>query len=231
MVFTDRRGGVSQAPYESLNLGDHVGDHADAVAENRHRVARTLGLVGPDHWVWLRQVHGATVHDVGGAPVPTGAPAEADAAVTGLGGVPLVVLTADCAPIAIADDRAVGVIHAGWRGLEAGVVAAAVAALRRIGHGPVRAVVGPCIRAADYEFGRADLDRLVARFGPAVEGRTTGGCAALDLAAGIRAALAEAGVADVDDVGASTAGDPATWFSHRREGVTGRQALVVVKDA
>ncbi|MFM8303881.1 MAG: polyphenol oxidase family protein [Actinomycetota bacterium] len=230
MVFTDRRGGVSGAPYDTLNLGDHVGDLPGAVAENRHRVARDLGLVPPDHWAWLRQVHGAGVHHVGATPAPAAPPVEADAAVTTLGGVPLVVLTADCAPVAIADDVAVGVVHAGWRGLQAGVVAAAVGALRRIGAGAVRAVVGPCIRAADYEFGRVDLDRLVARFGPTVEGRTSGGHPALEVAAGVRVALAEVGVTDVTDLGAGTAGDPTTWFSHRRDGRTGRQGLVVVKD-
>jgi copper oxidase (laccase) domain-containing protein len=170
------------------------------------------------------------VHRVEAEPVPGALPVEADGAVTRLDGVPLVVLTADCAPIAIADDLAVGVVHAGWKGLETGVVAAAVAALREIGRGPVRAVVGPCIRAAHYEFGRADLDRLVARFGPDLEGRTAAGRPALDVAAGVRIAFAEVGVTDVVDPGTCTAADPARWFSHRRDGTTGRQAVVVVQE-
>lgn len=230
MVFTDRTGGVSVAPYASLNLGDHVGDAPDAVAENRDRAARALGPVPASRWAWLSQVHGTTVHRVEAEPVAGAPPAEADAAVTRLDGVPLVVLTADCAPIAIADDTAVGVVHAGWQGLETGVVAAAVAALREIGRGPVRAVVGPCIRPAHYEFGPADLDRLVARFGPAVAGRTATGRPALDVAAGVRAAFAEVGVVDVVDTGICTASDPDRWFSYRRDGTTGRQAVVVVKE-
>jgi YfiH family protein len=217
-------------PYASCNLGDHVGDDPAAVAENRRRVARAHGLASPRRWAWLHQVHHRTVRRVEAAPAPGDPPAEADAAVTALVDVPLVVLTADCAPIAIADDVAVGVVHAGWRGLEAGVVAAAVEALRSIGRGPVRAVIGPSIRPDHYEFGRADLDRLVARFGPGVEGRTLGGRPALDVAAGVRVAFAEVGVTDVVDTGACTAAEPDRWFSHRRDGTTGRQAVVVVKE-
>ena len=170
------------------------------------------------------------MHRVEAEPIAGAPPVEADAAVTRLDRVPLVVLTADCAPIAIADDTAVGVVHAGWQGLETGVVAAAVTALREFGRGPVRAVVGPCIRPAHYEFGPADLDRLVGRFGPAVAGRTTAGRPALDLAAGVRAAFAEVGVTDVVDTGICTAADPDRWFSYRRDGTTGRQAVVVVKE-
>jgi YfiH family protein len=162
-------------------------------------------------------------------PPGTAAPS-ADAAVTAVPGVVLVVLTADCAPIAIADEVAVGVVHAGWRGLVAGVVPAAVAALRSVGEGPVRAAIGPCVRPAHYEFGPIDLARLSDRFGPGVEGRTASGAPALDVAAAVRVAFAEVGVDDVDDPGWSTAADPSRWFSHRRDGTTGRQALVVVKD-
>jgi len=220
---------VSAPPYASANLGTHVGDDPAAVAENRARLAAAEGLPDPATWWFLHQVHGPVVVTVA-APFPTGAPVPAaDAAVTAVRAVALVVLTADCAPVAIADDEAVGVVHVGWRGLEAGVVAAAVDALRAIGRGPVRAAIGPCIRPAHYEFGRADLARLAARFGPAVEGRTSAGTPALDVAAGVRAAFAECGVTDVDDTGGCTAAEPDRFFSFRRDGVTGRQGVVVVK--
>jgi YfiH family protein len=211
------------APYATANLAAHVGDAPDAVRENRERLARAHGLVRPDEWVWLEQVHGADVATVTGP----GARPTADAAVTARADVPLVVLTADCAPIAIADDVAVGVVHAGWRGLLAGVVPAAVDALRAIGRGPVRAVIGPCIRAAHYEFGGDDLATVAARLGDGVVGATHDGRPALDLAAGVRAAFAECGVDDVADEGVCTY-DDARYFSHRRDGVTGRQAVVVV---
>jgi copper oxidase (laccase) domain-containing protein len=99
--------------------------------------------------------------------------------------------------------------------------------LREIGSGPVRAYLGPCIRPARYEFGTADLDRLVARFGPNVEGRTHDGRPAFDVPAAVRAALSACGVEDLDDCGVCTAAS-AAHFSYRRDGVTGRQATIVV---
>ena len=201
-----------------------MGDAPDAVRENRARLARAEGLPPPDDWAWLDQVHGAGVATVTGP----GAHPTADAAVTAVPGLPLVVLTADCAPIAIGDDHAVGVIHAGWRGLLAGVVPAAVDALRALGGGEVRAVIGPCIRAQHYEFGADDLAEMSARFGPVVVGETVDGRAALDLARAVRVAFEACGVDAVADDGTCTYADT-RYFSHRRDGVTGRQAVVVVK--
>ena len=222
---SDRRGGVSVPPYDTANMGDLVGDEQQAVDANRALLAEAAGLVEPSRWVWLRQVHGNCVHE---ATEPTsGKPPIADAAVTATPGLPLAVLTADCAPIAIACDDAVGVVHAGHPGLEAGVIEAAVAALREIGSGPVRAYLGPCIRPARYEFGAPDLARLVARFGPSVEGRTHEGRPAFDVPAAVRAALTACEVEDLDDCGVCTAGSMA-HFSYRRDGVTGRQATVVM---
>jgi YfiH family protein len=173
--------------------------------------------------VWLEQVHGG---DVATVAVPGMRP-RADAAVTAVPRVPLVVLTADCAPIALVTDDAIGVVHAGWRGLLAGVVPAAVDALRAIGTGRVQAVIGPCIRPAHYEFGADDLAAVAARFGDGVVGTTVDGSPALDLAAGVRAAFAECGVDDVSDTGECTFAD-SRYFSYRRDGVTGRQAVVAV---
>jgi polyphenol oxidase len=222
---TDRLGGVSRVPYDSCNLGDHVGDDAGAVDANRALVATSAGLVDPTRWVWLRQVHGARVHV---ATVPTELqPPEADAAVTTTRGLPLAVITADCAPVAIACDDAVGIVHAGHRGLELGVIEAAVTALRVIGHGSVRAFLGPCIRADRYEFGADDLARLVARLGPEVEGRTLDGRPALDIPAAVRVALGRCDVTDIADAGTCTAAS-SEYFSYRRDGVTGRQATIVV---
>jgi YfiH family protein len=223
-----REGGVSTSPYDTCNVGDHVGDRPAAVAQNRARVAVEAGLADPAAWVWMRQVHGADVHVASG---PTGAaPPAADAAVTSERGLPLAVLTADCAPLALACDDAVGVVHAGHRGLERGVIPAAVAQLRAIGNGPVRAYLGPCIRPTRYEFGAADLARLVERLGPGVAGRTHDGRPALDIPAAVRASLREAGVDELFDGGACTASSDA-YFSYRRDGVTGRQVTIVLLPA
>jgi purine-nucleoside/S-methyl-5'-thioadenosine phosphorylase / adenosine deaminase len=170
-------------------------------------------------------VHGATVLDADRSP-PAVMP-DGDAAVTTTGGRPLTVLTADCAPVALVTDDALAVVHAGWVGLLAGVVEASVAKVRAAGSGPVRAAVGPCIHAGRYAFGAADLARVSAVYGPGVEGRTDDGELALDLPAGVRAALARAGVTELHDVDVCTAASP-DHFSYRRDGETGRQALVAV---
>jgi YfiH family protein len=184
-------------------------------------------VAAPDDWWWLQQEHGRTTV-VADGPAGRDAPV-ADAAVTTQTGVPLVVLTADCAPIALANDDTVGVVHAGWSGLVHGVVEEAVTKLRALGHGPVQAVLGPCIHAEQYEFGRADLDRVVAALGPDVEGRTVDGRLALDLPAAVRSALHAVDVQAFEDVDVCTAASP-DHFSYRRDGETGRQALVVIRD-
>lgn len=223
--WTKRHGGVSEPPRWSLNLSEGVGDSPAAVAENRRRLAAALGLRRP--WAWLRQVHGADVVAVGEAPPEMWEPPEADAAVTRVAGIPLVVVGADCAMVALACDDAVGVAHTGHAGLLAGVLEAAVESLRRLGSGPVRAYLGPCIHPARYEFGARDLDRVVAHLGPACAATTASGRPALDLPAAVRAALRRAGVDDLEEAGVCTAASP-DLFSHRRDGLTGRQALVVV---
>jgi polyphenol oxidase len=195
------------------------------VRENRDRAARALGLDTPDRWWWLHQVHGATVLDADREPPPV--MPDGDAAVTTTPGRALTVLTADCAPLALVTDGAVAVVHAGWVGLLAGVVEAGVARVRAAGSGPVRAALGPCIHPGRYAFGAADLARVAAAYGPAVEARTDDGQPALDLPACVRAALERAGVTELHDVDVCTAASP-DHFSYRRDGETGRQALVAV---
>jgi len=225
IAFTDRHDGVSLAPYDTANLGFATGDDPAAVAENRRRAAHTVtGAPDARHWAWVRQVHGGRVVDVAGP----GGGGDADALVTTKGDVSLVVLVADCAPIALVAGDAVAAVHCGWRGLTAGVIAAAVHATRERGGAPVRAVIGPCISPARYEFGVEELDQVTHRVGPVVRSRTKAGAPALDLRAGVGAALAAAGVADRTDVDVCTY-ESADHFSHRRDGVTGRQALIVTR--
>ncbi|MGQ0520584.1 MAG: polyphenol oxidase family protein [Actinomycetota bacterium] len=177
---------------------------------------------------WVRQVHGRRVLVAGDEPVLG---EEADALVTASSRAALAVLTADCAPVALASpEGVVGAVHAGWAGVLAGVVGAAVDAMRALGATRVEAALGPCIRAGCYEFGRADLDLLVAALGPSVEGVTAAGRPALDLPGAVKAALAGAGAALVLDTGACTACGAGRHFSYRARGDTQRQAMVVWRE-
>ena len=180
----------------------------------------------PPPGTWLRQVHGAGVVVVDAPGQHAGA--EADAAVTTTPGCTLAVRTADCAPVALLSDGGVGIVHAGWRGLLLGVVEAAVDRLADLGVAPggVRAEVGPCIRAGCYEFGGDGRHDLAARYGDGVLATTVWGTPSLDLVAGVRAALEEAGVASVAVVGGCTACDT-TWYSHRARAEAARQASFV----
>ena len=198
----------------------------DAPAPSAEVVARRRAVLDLP-WTWLRQVHGGEVVVV--RHPADGAGAQADAAVTAVTGAALAIHTADCAPLALAaEEGVVGAVHAGWRGLAAGVVEHAVDAMRQLGATRVHAVLGPCIRVGCYEFGADDLDAVAARLGDEVRGTTDGGAPALDVPAGVRAALRLAGVddADVIDVGVCTACSPAHW-SHRARGEAARQAMVV----
>lgn len=207
---------TSRADGDLGHGGRHVVDPAPEVVARRRAVCDLP-------WTWVRQVHGArvVVVDHPGA----GAREVADAVVTAVPGAAIAVLTADCAPVALVGDGVVGVAHAGWRGLGAGVLEAAVTAMRQLGATEVGAVLGPCIRPECYEFGAFDLDRLAARFGDAVRGTTGDGRPALDLAAGVRVALHRVGVTDVEDPGVCTACSGEHW-SHRARQDTARQGVV-----
>ena len=177
-------------------------------------------------WTWLRQVHGAEVVVVGSPGDQAGA--EADAAVTSHPGAALAVLTADCAPVAMASpEGVVAAAHAGWRGLAAGVLERAADAMRRLGATEIQAALGPCIHAECYEFSAPDLDRVVAVLGDGARGTTARGAPALDLPAAVRAALVRAGVALVHDEHLCTACAADRCFSHRARGEVERQATVV----
>lgn len=151
----------------------------------------------------------------------------ADALVTDCIDTVLGIWVGDCAPVALVSASGrIGGAHAGWRGLEAGVLSATVAALRGRPDEHVDALLGPCIHPCCYEFGPDDLSRMVARFGPGVASTTTAGAPALDVPAAVRAALAEVGVGVVDH-GACTACTPDRWFSHRARGERGRHVMAV----
>ncbi len=224
VVFTDRHGGTSTDPFATLNLARHVGDDPDAVTANQRIVA--AGLDRPDApWVMPHHVHGTTVLAVTDA---TSDGEEADGVATQRAGLLLAALGADCAPIAIANDTACAAIHAGWRGAVQGVVASGVAVVRALGTGPVRAVIGPCVCVAHYEFGAELLEQLAAECGPEVAGLTASGAPAFDLRATLLAQFRRVEVDAVEVLDVCTV-ESLDHYSYRRDGRTGRQAVVVVK--
>ncbi|SCX50238.1 conserved hypothetical protein [Klenkia marina] len=225
-VVTDRRGGRSSSPYDAFNLGDHVGDAPADVAANRERLAREL-RVDPGALVWMQQVHGTGVAVVDGP--QAGSPPQVDALVTATPGLVLCVLVADCVPVLLADPVAgvVAAVHAGREGVRQGVVTAALAAMADLGARPrdVQALLGPAVCGADYEVPRA-MQVQVARVARDAAVRSRTGTPALDLRAGLTQVLRAAGVGQVVQDPRCTVEDR-RLFSHRRDGVTGRQAGVV----
>ncbi len=220
--FTTRAGGVSEGPYASLNLSYAVGDDAEAVDENRRRVEALAGTPV----AYMSQVHGAVVAEVRHAAERP----EADAIVTAEPGLALAVAVADCVPI-LAHDRttgAVAAIHAGRRGVAAGVVAAGIERLATlVGSGAdIEASIGPAICGQCYEVPASMRDE-VAGIVPEAWATTSWGTPSVDLVAAATAQLAAAGVRDVVVAGGCAREDE-ECFSHRRDGTTGRIAGVIV---
>lgn len=222
VVVTGRAGGVSLPPYDQANLASHVGDDPIAVRQNRARLAAAIGA-GPV--TFMQQVHGRDVHAVT-SDSPTEIEA-VDALVTQLAGRPLAVLVADCVPVAVIGARAIGVAHAGRRGVAEGVVAATVAALRNLDEGQLRAVIGPAVCGRCYEVPE-QMQREVVAIAPAADATTRSGTPALDLPAAVEASLRSLGIDSIERSTVCTREDE-RFYSHRRDGVTGRFALVALR--
>ncbi len=225
-VVTTRHGGVSAPPYASFNLAEHVGDRPDAVAANRERLATGVGLPA-QRLVWMDQVHGHTVTVIDGPqlqPVPA-----SDAVVTARPRLAVAVLVADCVPVLLADPvaKVVAAVHAGRVGARAGVLPAALEAMRRLGARieEVEVLLGPSACGQCYEVPDQMQADVQARL-PGSACRTRRGTAGLDLRAGLWRQLAAAGVARVGVDPRCTIEDPAL-YSYRRDGVTGRLAALI----
>ena len=219
---TTRAGGVSAAPYASLNLATHVGDDAVSVATNRARLLTALALPAAPRW--LSQVHGNRCVDA--ATVSDGV--EADAAYTTAAGIVCAVLTADCLPVLLCDRTAtrVAAVHAGWRGLDAGILPRAVQALG-VDAGEVIAWIGPGIGVDAYAVGASLRERFISQ-DPACADcfEPRGDTWHANLAAIAAHQLAGAGVRAISRHAGCTYADP-RFYSYRRDGVTGRFASLI----
>ena len=235
-VCTRRGGGASAAPFDSLNLGDHVGDAPGAVMENRARLRRLARM--PAEPRWLSQVHGTAVADLD---TSTGIPV-ADAAVSARAGTVCAVLTADCLPVLLStvDGSVLGAVHAGWRGLAAGVIEAALGALRArsVPGADIQAWLGPAIGPCHFEVG-SEVRTTFLQQDPAAEEAFAPNAAGrwqCDLYTLARLRLQRQGVADISGGGLCTYDDAANFYSHRRDvqhlglAATGRMASLIWRD-
>jgi hypothetical protein len=228
VTFTTRRGGVSEGPYESLNLGILTDDEPDRVLQNRRIAARMTG-VDNERIAMGWQVHGTDIRDWTGMqpdpgyahPVSGGRDLDRlDGHITRDEGLGLLVLVADCFPVALSDGEQVAMLHCGWRPLAGGILEKALERFER----PPAAAVGPGIGGCCYEVGEEVLEAFAD-----VDGAASGRM--LDLRTVISARLAAAGVNDVQHDDHCTSCEPDLYFSHRRDnGVTGRQAGIIVRD-
>jgi YfiH family protein len=225
VLVTTRAGGRSAPPYDANNLALHVGDDPAAVTANRRRLAGQLGV---DRVRFMQQVHGAAVAiaEPADAEDPAEDVAGADVLVSAAPGVAVAVLVADCVPVALAGESAVAVVHAGRRGIAGGVVVAAVAALGDLGAGRLVATIGPAICGRCYEV-PADMQRDVVAAVPEAEATTDAGTPGLDLPAAVRSQLLVAGV-EVRDQPPICTREDGRFYSYRRDGVTGRFAMVAM---
>lgn len=213
--FFTRRGGVSDPPYDSLNVSTKVGDKERNVVENLGRIRSSMDG-RPSAWTQLRAGDGIV------RTTEAGIAGEADALITSRGGFSLVIAAADCAPVVLVGQRNVGMAHSGWRGTLLGI--AGKTALE-MGDIEMRAYIGPCIRQCCYEVSENLAEKFADRFGSeVVSGRY------LSLPTAIEKNLKEAGIEDVHDLGLCTGCRPDLFFSHRKQGpYTGRNLAAVAR--
>lgn len=222
---TLRTGGVSAVPFDSLNLGDHVGDAPEAVRANRQRVAQALQL--PNEPCWLTQVHGTRVIEAGSWATPP----QADACIARSAGQVCVVMTADCLPVLICsrDGDRVAAAHAGWRGLAGGILESTVSSLGLPGS-QLMAWLGPAIGPQVFEVGDEVRIAFMAKEAAAAQAfkpSYRAGHWLADLYLLARQELARLGVQAVYGGGLCTCSDEARFFSYRREPRTGRMASLI----
>ena len=224
-LSTTRHGGVSEGGYTCLNLGDHVGDEAEAVSANRARLRASV----PAEPLWLRQVHGLSVVDAATCAEAGEAPF-ADASFSRVADVVCTVMTADCLPVLLCDraGTVVAAVHAGWRGLQAGVIEQAVAAMQRPAH-ELLVWLGPAIGPTAFEVGDDVRDAFLGVSAQAAAAFVSlpNGKWLADIYLLARQRLSSLGVDAVSGGDFCTFGEADRFFSFRRDGATGRMASLV----
>jgi YfiH family protein len=214
--FTKRTGGVSHGAFASLNLGTHVGDDLVDVMRNREIIA---GKVGPTQY--MNQVHGDRIALI--EEVTEDAPT-ADALVTGIPGITLAVMVADCIPLLLKSAESVAAVHVGRRGLVNEITRKTLSLMREMGASHITAIIGPAICGSCYEVSE-DVYQEVITLHPFAQSRTPQGTLALDLPAALRSVLSDEGIPILNKFECTV--EKSEYFSYRRDGVTGRQAGLI----
>lgn len=213
-IFTNRLGGVSEAPFDSANLGDHVGDLPASVDENRAMLESQIGMP----IVFMNQVHGDTVVLVeGNSNTPT-----CDALITTERKLAVAVMVADCIPLLLKSDVAVAAVHVGRKGLMNGIARKTIDAMRDLGAEAIHSYIGPNICGGCYEVGDDIFKEVTTKY-PASDSSGRTGKATLDLVAGLKTDLKDTVLLDLS----SCVLEDKNSFSYRRDGITGRQAGVI----
>ena len=213
-IFTNRLGGVSKAPYDSANLGDHVGDDPFDVAENRAQLESQIGMP----IIFMNQIHGDTVVLVENKEsTPT-----CDALITTEHKLAVAVMVADCIPLLLKSDVAVAAVHVGRKGLITGVARNTIDAMRDLGAEVIHSYIGPNICGGCYEVGEDIYQEVVAKY-PTADSKIRTGKNTLDLVAGLKSDLKDTVLLDLS----SCVLEDKNTFSYRRDGTTGRQAGVI----
>lgn len=230
-AFTERTGGSSTAPFDSLNLGPDTGDDPVLIQQNHERIASALGIGALRR---ARQVHGDTVINVEDARSEAGSTGlvdlgVGDALITSARAVPLAVMVADCVSLVLASEaeELLAAVHLGWRGIAAGLTQRALAAFTDPAN--VVAAIGPSIGPCHYEVGEEVVRAVHDGTGGLAVSDETGPKPRLDLGSTVGALLRGAGVREVDRAAECTACEPSRFFSYRRDGTTGRQAMVAMR--
>ncbi|CAB4877853.1 unannotated protein [freshwater metagenome] len=216
LTFTNRTGGVSLGAFASRNLGDHVGDNLESVTANRKGLESEFGPVQ-----FMNQVHGDRIVIV--EEVSDIAPT-ADALVTGIAGIALAVMVADCIPLLLTSKEIVAAVHVGRRGLVNDIARKTIRTMEEMGAGAITAHIGPAICGSCYEVSQDLFDEVTAKH-PACKSQSKKGTPALNLVSGLQVVLGDEGV-DIKNRFECTVENP-ELFSYRRDGVTGRQAGIV----
>ncbi len=231
VVFTSRLGGVSESPYDYLNVGVHVGDDFENVRQNReliHQEFKEFDLPKMEEWIFLNQTHCDKIFDVDSQSYDQLNPPEADASITTEINKVLISMIADCGPLILSCGDILATVHASVKTISLGLIEKTVKEIRTMDSSDsIHGILGPCIHPENYEYSKDDLARYVQNLGKHVESKTHEGKPAFNLPAAIKFECEKFGV-NFRDINIDTFSNE-NYFSYRRDGVTGRQCVLAWK--